>query len=310
MTALIRRELGIVLGAPATWAVLALAALLIGHGFVLALDLFAAASRSAMGQRLMRRELDPLLGIVRPTFGGVQLAAALLLPILAARPLAMEKERNSFAALALTVGSTDRVIAAKLIAAWLSAALLLAIPVALLTGFVLAGGHLASGETLVTFLGYGLFVALIASASVAGAAATRSFAQAATLGMLLSLGSWAIDASEGFSALAWLGSFASLSVGAQLAGFEHGVLAFGGLAWLMSTIVTVVGRARVGARSPCADGAGRCGAGKSAAGRRQHGKQAHVAPSSRRSRSARSCRAASHRGVARARRCAKVAARA
>src|SRR5688572_21242966 len=56
---MLRRELGVVLGARATWAVAALAALLVGHGFVLALDLYAATSRSALNAALMRRELDP-----------------------------------------------------------------------------------------------------------------------------------------------------------------------------------------------------------------------------------------------------------
>jgi hypothetical protein len=231
---LLRRELGILLGAPATWLTTALAALLVGHGFILALDLFAAASRSAQAQQLMRRELDPLLGIVRPTLGGLQLAGALLLPIVAARPLSLEKERNSYAALALRVGTTERVIVAKLIAAWTGAGLFLIVPSLLLCALALAGAHLWLPEVAVALGGYALFLGLVATVSVAAAAATRSFAQAATLGMLVSLTSWAIESSEGFSALAWLARFGTLSVGAQLASFEHGVLSFGALAWLLS----------------------------------------------------------------------------
>jgi hypothetical protein len=248
MKKLLKRELVILVGAPATWVVLALCALLIGHGFVLALDLFAAASRSALGQQLMRRELDPLLGVVRPTLGGLQLAVALLLPILAARPLAVEKERKSYAALALRVGSAERVIVAKLLAAWTGCALLLAIPLILLCGFALAGGHLWPSEIGVALTGYALFALLISSVSVAAAAATSSFAQAAALGMLLSLGSWAIDASEGFSALAWLSDWRALSVGAQLLDLERGVLAWGAVSWLVTTTCVAVVVAMVAGR--------------------------------------------------------------
>src|SRR6266446_101283 len=63
--AVLRRELGLVLRARVTWLQAALAALLIGHGFVLALDLYSAGSRSAQAGTLMGREFDPLLGIVR-----------------------------------------------------------------------------------------------------------------------------------------------------------------------------------------------------------------------------------------------------
>lgn len=236
MRALLKRELGILLKAPATWLILALASLLVGHGFVLALDLFAAASRSAQGQQLMRRELDPLLGIVRPTLGGLQLAGALLLPVVAARPLAMEKERRSYAALALRVGSTQRVVAAKLLAAWVCAALFLVAPLVLLLAFYCAGGHLWFAEVATALGGYALFTVLVATISVAAAAATSSFAQAAVLGMLVSLTSWAIDASEGFSALAWLARLGSLSISTQLARFEQGVFSLGGATWMACAI--------------------------------------------------------------------------
>lgn len=248
MKGLLKRELGILLKAPATWLIIALASLLVGHGFVLALDLFAAASRSAQGQQLMRRELDPLLGIVRPTLGGLQLAGALLLPVVAARPLSIEKERRSYAALVLRVGSAERVVATKLVAACVGAAIFLVVPLLLLAAFALAGGHLWLSEVATACTGYALFLGLVATISVAAAAATSSFAQAAALGMLVSLTSWAIDASEGFSALAWLAQLGPLSVGAQLARFEQGVFSFGGAAWLVcgiaaaSTVALLQGR--------------------------------------------------------------------
>src|SRR5262249_3662194 len=52
----LRRELALVLRARVTWLQAALAALLVGHGFVLAVDLYTAGSRSAATGTLMARE--------------------------------------------------------------------------------------------------------------------------------------------------------------------------------------------------------------------------------------------------------------
>ena len=89
-----RRELAIALRARVTWLAAAAAALIVGHGLVLATDLYSAASRSALDNLLMRRELDPLAGIVRPTLGGAQLATTILAPVLAARLLEGVAERH------------------------------------------------------------------------------------------------------------------------------------------------------------------------------------------------------------------------
>src|SRR2546428_14089387 len=110
---MLARELAIVLRARVTWLQAALAALLVGHGFVLAIDLYSAGSRSAATQRLMAREFDPLLGIVRPTLGGLYLALSLLGPLVAARALAVEKERPTFGAVLLQTGAPLRLILPK-----------------------------------------------------------------------------------------------------------------------------------------------------------------------------------------------------
>jgi len=229
---LLRRELALVLGARATWLCAAIAALLVGHGFVLALDLYSAASRSAGDYVLMRRELDPLAGIVRPTLGGLYLAAALLLPVIAARGLAIEKERGSYGALALRAGGTARLVIAKLVAALAGGALLLGAPLALCIAFVLAGGHLDAVETIVALSGYFLLVTVIAWAAVATAAACRTVAQATVAALAFSLASWAIDASEGFAALAWLDALDWVSLGRKLVPFERGIVHVGTFASL------------------------------------------------------------------------------
>ncbi|HEY5948838.1 MAG TPA: hypothetical protein VIV40_25280 [Kofleriaceae bacterium] len=243
-----RRELALVFGARVTWLVAAISALLVGHGFVLAIDLFSAASRSALGHQLLQRELDPLAGIVGPTLGGLYLATALLLPVIAVRGLAVEKERRSYGALALRAGATHRIVLAKLVAAFAAAALLLLPPLVLFVAYAIAGGHLDAIETLTAVLGHALDLALIVAVSLAAAAATRTVAQATVLAIALSLGSWAIDASGELAALAWMGSLEWASIGRRLAPFEHGIFHLGSLAWLLvasasaATCAVVVGR--------------------------------------------------------------------
>jgi len=97
----LRRELAIVMRARITWLAAALSALLVGHGFVLAIDLYSAGSRSVLSNTLAAREFDPLAGIVRPLLGGLYLSVSLLAPLVAARAIAIEKERRTFRPLLL-----------------------------------------------------------------------------------------------------------------------------------------------------------------------------------------------------------------
>ncbi|MFI5308081.1 MAG: ABC transporter permease subunit [Polyangiales bacterium] len=245
---MLARELAIALRSRASYLQAAISALLVGHGFVLACDLYSASSRSAAGNVLMRRELDPLLGVVRPTLGGVYLSLSLLGPIAAARLLAVEKERRTLYGLLLQTASPGRLLCAKLVAACAALALQLVAPLCLLLLFVALGGHLALGETLVSLLGYGMYALLIAAVSLASAAFTASLAQAVTLSLLVVVSSWAIDASEGFAALAWLGDALDFSVTRQLAPFEHGTLALGACAFLLALAAGALVAAMIGLR--------------------------------------------------------------
>lgn len=217
---MLRRELALVLRARVTWFSGAAAALLVGHGFVLAIDLFTAGSRSVAASALMSREFDPLLGVVRPTLGGLYLALSLFGPLLGARCLAVEKDRRTFHTLVLATGSVPRLVARK----WLSGCAGVLLPWAAAVGLLLLwralGGHLQVRETIAALTGYLLYGLFATSLGVAAAAFTRGFAQAATTALLAVALTWAIDASEGFSALAWLGGAAAWSPTTYLRAFE------------------------------------------------------------------------------------------
>src|SRR5437870_5056118 len=111
-----------------------------------------------------------------------------------------------------------------------------------------AGGHLAAAETATALLGYALYVAMVAAIAVAAAAWTETLAQAATLAVLVVAASWAIDASEGFAALAWLGRALDWSVTTHLYPMERGTLAVGACLWMTAVVGGALAAAYVGDR--------------------------------------------------------------
>jgi ABC-type transport system involved in multi-copper enzyme maturation permease subunit len=244
----VRRELGIALRARITWLVAAVAALLVGHGFVLSNDLFSASSRSALASALQAREMDPLSGIVRPTLGGVSLAISLFAPLVAARVLSVEKERRTFGALCLHEGSSTTVVLKKSLAALAATGTLLVAAVALFVAYRVDGGHLDGIETALALGGEALHVGLVTAVSVAASAWTRTLAQAATLGIVASLTSWAIDAADGFAALAWLGGASAWSIERKLEPFQRGILSLGSVTWLLVATLAALVLALIGTR--------------------------------------------------------------
>lgn len=246
---MLARELPIVLRARVTWLQAALAAALVGHGFVLAIDLYAAGSRSAVSHLLMTREFDPLLGIVRPTLGGLYLALSLLGPLAAVRPIAVEKERHTLDALVLQVGAPLRIVLAKTTAAIAGVALQLVAPVVLVVAWCAVGGHLAAAETAVSFGGYVLYLVTVAAVATAAAAWADTTAQATVIAIVVVAASWAIDASEGFAALAWLGRALDWSVTTHLAPMERGTLAIGACLWMIVVCCAAVTLAWLGMRT-------------------------------------------------------------
>jgi ABC-type transport system involved in multi-copper enzyme maturation permease subunit len=243
-----KRELALVLGARVTWLTAAVAALLVGHGFVLAVDLYTAGSRSVVENTLMSREFDPLLGIVRPSLGGLYLALSLFGPLVGTRALALEKDRRTFHARLLASGSAPSFVARKWAAALAGGLLPWTAAVLLLVLWRLVGGHLALAETATALFGYLLYAAFVTGVGLAAAAFTRSLAQAATAALLAVAFTWAVDAAEGFSALAWLGTAASWSPTTHLRPFEQGTLDFGAVGWFAGALGGLFALACAGCR--------------------------------------------------------------
>jgi hypothetical protein len=141
-----------------------------------------------------------------------------------------------------------RLVGAKAVTALVGVGLQLVAPVVLLTGWWCAGGHLGAGETAVAFLAYALYLVLVVGVATAAAAWTDTLAQAATVALVAVAASWAIDASEGFAALAWLGRVLDWSVTTHLGPMERGTLWLGAVVWMGVVAVGALALAWVGAR--------------------------------------------------------------
>src|SRR5262249_62136412 len=89
---------------------------------------------------------------------------------------------------------------------------------------------------------------VIPARAPAAAAWTQPFAQAAATTILLVAASWAIDASEGFAALAWLGRALDWSVTTHLEPLERGTFALGACLWMLAVAAGALAMAVVGVR--------------------------------------------------------------
>jgi len=245
---MLRREFQIVLGAKATWLIAALAGLFVGHSFVLAVDLFSAGSRSVQSGGLMAREFDPLLGIVRPTLGGVYVSLSLLAPLVAVRSISVEKERRSLRVLLLQTAAPMRLLLCKYLASCAGVALLFLPVLGCLGMWRATAGHLDATETAVALLGYGFYLFFLCAIGCAAATWTKTLAQAAALTLLCVLFSFGIDAAEGFAALSWLSWATDFSLTPHVVPFERGLLFAQDCAWFLCLSLGALAIAALGVR--------------------------------------------------------------
>jgi len=196
---------------------------LVGHAFLTAVESYAEMSGAGGGPAALAQGLSPLDGILVPTLGAYAITATFLLPFVAIRLIATERESGAGKLLAQTPAGLPARLAAKVgvlllgwIAAWIPAFLALG----LWLGY---GGHLDAGELASVFLGHLLHGLLTIGCAVAAAAVCRSSASAAIVTLGLTVGAWALD----FMAAGREGLIARLAPftpEAALRTFEHGEL--------------------------------------------------------------------------------------
>jgi ABC-2 type transport system permease protein len=216
---------------------------LVGHAFVTAVASYAEMSGAGGGPAALAQGLSPLDGLLVPTLGAYDIAATFLLPFVAIRLVATERESGAGRLLAQTPAGMALRLAAKagvLLLGWLVAWLPAFLAFALWLG---EGGHLHPGETFNVLLGHLLHGLLTLAIAVAAAAVCRSSASAAIVTLGFTVGAWALD----FMAAGREGLIARLAPftpAAALRTFEHGELRLAVVAVLL--LVSLAGFAFAG----------------------------------------------------------------
>lgn len=220
--ALLRKEWRDILAGQTIWVLLLLLSALVGYSYTQAVTLYGEASKPAQQLPEVARSLSPLDGVFVPTFGALYLANTFLLPFIAIRSIASEKQTGSLKLLLQLPCFFPTVIAAKvlvLLAVWLIATLPCLTAVAL---WSISGGHVGKAEVANLFLGHLLYAAVVVGIAFVAAAVAESSATAAILTLAATLGFWVLDfAAVGEAGL--LKSLSNLSLTTLLRGFEQGV---------------------------------------------------------------------------------------
>ena len=237
-------------GARAFWILLLLLCPLLGYSFIQALDLFSAASRTAIGHPELAGAMTSLDGVLVPTFGGFYLAVTLLFPFVAIRALGHEKQTGALKlGLQLPVSGSELVLL-KLAAACFVWALSLVPVLSSVVIWILLGGFVSTQEFANLLLGHALYAGTVAAVALFAAAVTDSVSTGAIVALSFTIGFWVLDFAAG-SQGGPLGHLASLSPTAVLRESERGwfalpqisqttvlALSFVGLAiaWLQSGV--------------------------------------------------------------------------
>jgi ABC-type transport system involved in multi-copper enzyme maturation permease subunit len=229
---LLAKEWRELIAARSFWLLLMMIGPLAGHGFIVAVGHYAEASGLNGNPAALPEALTPLDGILVPTLGAYDLAATLLLPFVAIRLIAGEKENGGLKLLLQLPGTLGTKVTAKvlvLFGGWLIALAPAFLAMILWQGY---GGHLHAAETVNLLLGHFLRMSISASVAVAAAAIAESAASAAIVTLGFTVGTWVLDfVATGRGGL--LQQLAMYTPTAALRTFEQGLLR-------LSTVVVIV----------------------------------------------------------------------
>jgi ABC-2 type transport system permease protein len=227
----------------AFWLLLLIVGLLVGHGFITAVHLYAEMSGNG-GPAALPQGLSSLDGVLVPAWGAYDLAATLLFPFVAIRMISAEKESGALKLLLQLPLSLLTKLAAKsfvLLCAWIIAWLPGVVAIVLWLSY---GGHLYAPETLNLLLGHLLRGLLSGALAMAFAAVTESAASAAILTLAFTVGTWALDfIAAGRGGL--VQQLATYTPTAALRAFEQGLLRFNVLLVMLLLSGAAVGLAAI-----------------------------------------------------------------
>lgn len=243
LTQLLAKEFRELFTTRAFWLLLLIVGLLVGHGFITAVQLYAEMSGNG-GPAALPQGLTSLDGVLVPAWGAYDLAATLLFPFVAIRMISAEKESGALKLLLQLPRSLLTKLTVKsfvLLCAWLIAWLPGIAAIVLWRSY---GGHLYAPETLNLLLGHLLRGLLSGALALAFAAVTESAASAAILTLAFTVGTWALDfIAAGRGGL--IQQLATYTPTAALRSFEQGLLRLNVLLVLLLISGAAVGAAAI-----------------------------------------------------------------
>ena len=220
----------------AFWATMLALTVLVGYSFIQAVDLYSQASKSALEFPELARGMAPLEGILVPTLGALYLASTLLLPLIAIRAIARDKETGALKLL-LQMPFTPAWLVTIKVAAIIIAIIALFLPaLSFIPIWLYLGGHVHTPELLNLLAGHALYALVIVGIAFLAASLSDSLSTAAILALAFTLSFWVMDfaatASGGF-----LHRLSFYSLTAALHQFEQGLFSLSAvLAMLLAAL--------------------------------------------------------------------------
>src|SRR5215468_733973 len=233
---LVLHELRNVVMGRAFWVTMLAQTVLVGYSFIQAVDLYSQASKSALEFPELARGMAPLEGILVPTLGALYLASTLLLPLIAIRAIARDKETGALKLLLQMPFTPAWLVTIKVAAIVIAITALFLPALSFLPIWLYLGGHVHTPELFNLLAGHALYALVIVGIAFLAASLSDSLSTAAILALAFTLSFWIMDfaatASGGF--IHWL-SFYSLT--AALHQFEQGLFSLSAvLAMLLAAL--------------------------------------------------------------------------
>jgi ABC-type transport system involved in multi-copper enzyme maturation permease subunit len=232
---LLKKEWRELLASRAWWLFLVLMGPLVGVSFISAVRTYAEASGLNGSSAGVGEAFSPLVGIWAPTFSACELAAAFLLPFVAIRLVAGDRQSGALKLeLQHPMPAFTRVAAKAgvLLVGWLIASLA---PMAAVLLWKIYGGSIYKPELATLILGHILNAGLTIGLACAAASITEHPATAAILTLSITIGAWIINFIAAIHGGLWE-RLAGYTPTAMVAEFQHGLVRLD-VVWIATTLI-------------------------------------------------------------------------
>ena len=241
---LLEKEWLELVSARAFWVLLVAMGPLVGVSFISAAHTYAEVSGLNGTAAGVGEALSPLIGVWAPTFSACELAAVFLLPFVAIRMVAGDRQSGALRLELQQAMSPLTRIAAKaliLLAGW---GLAMLIPLSAVLLWKLNGGTVYLPEIAATVAGHVLNAGLAIALAAAMASLTEHPSTAAILTLTFTTGTWIVDF---FAAVrgGWWERAAAYTPTAMVAEFQHGLVRLDAVLATLALIVTGLGVAAI-----------------------------------------------------------------